>query len=222
LSIITSVATTDPTALGPALARALAQPLAADEATTTDDRILDAALELISAYGIARTSIDDIAARAGVGRATVFRRLKTKDAVVERLLARETQRFLAQLRETIAATNDPADSIVEAFFYVVRYFTTHPLLDRLARMESQALIDALRAGEPSAFELGTEFVARRLRSGQRRGKIPQSDADLLADALVRLTLSYLLIPSRRIDLQDDAAIRAFARTALAPLVTRRS
>ncbi|WP_027008506.1 TetR/AcrR family transcriptional regulator [Conexibacter woesei] len=215
------MATTDPT-LGPALARALAHPAAAGDEAAIDDRILDAALELISAFGAGRTSIDDIAARAGVGRATVFRRFKTKDAVVERLLARETQRFLAQLRAAIAATSDPATSVVEAFFFVVRYFTTHPLLDRLARMESQALVDALRAGEPSAFEIGTDFVAQRLRSGQRRGKIPQSDADLLADALVRLTLSYLLIPSRRIDLRDDDEIRAFARTALAPLVTRRS
>jgi AcrR family transcriptional regulator len=210
----------DPTLL-PALSRALASEGEQGEHAGIDERILDAARDLIAAYGPRRTSIDDIAARAGVARATVFRRFRSKDAVIDRLVTREAQRFLLATREAILAAPDPESSVVEAFVAVVRYAASHPLLDRLARVEPQVLIESLRTGDPSPFELGSAFVADRLRSGQRRGAIPDADADELADVLVRLTVSYLLIPSRVLDLGDEEQIRRFAHTMIAPLVTGR-
>jgi AcrR family transcriptional regulator len=165
--------------------------------------------------------MDDIAERAGVGRATVFRRFGSKEAVVDRMFERELQRFLASISETIAAAPDPAASVIEAFVAVVRLAAAHPLVARLARVEPQVLIESFRAGDPSALELGRAYVARRLRSGQNKGKIPKRNAEELADILVRLSLTYVLIPSTLVDLEDDAQLRAFARSAIAPIVTRR-
>jgi len=210
--------TSDPT-LMPALARALAADSAPREQAQIDDRILDAALELVSAYGPRRTSMDEIAERAGVARATIFRRFGSKDGVIDRLFTREVQRFLGAMSETIAAAPDPTASIVETFVAVVRYVSSHPLLDRLARVEPQILIESLRTGSPSPFEVGCMFVADRLRSGQRRGAIPARDADQIADVMVRLTLSYLLIPSLLVDLENDEQMRTFARATIAPLAT---
>jgi AcrR family transcriptional regulator len=187
----------------------------------TDERILDAALDLVGAYGARRTSIDDIAARAGVARATVFRRFRNKQGVLDALCARELQRFLTSVRATIAAAPDPAASVVESFVAVVRYAAAHPLLERIARVEPQVLIETLRTGDPSPLDLGRTFVAGRLRAGQARGRIPKRDADELADVLVRLALSYILIPGGRVDLGDERAVRAFARSAIAPIVTNR-
>jgi AcrR family transcriptional regulator len=206
---------------GPALQSAFAADPDTELLTPTDERILDAALELIGAYGTRRTSMDDIAERARVGRRTVFRRFGSKERVIERLFTRELRRFLGTVNETIAGTPDAATSVVELFVAVVRFGASHPLVSRLARVEPQVLIDALRAGDPSAMELTLSFIAGRIRAAQHRGNLPPRDADHLADVMVRLALSYILIPSRDVDLDDDQALRAFARSAIAPVATGR-
>jgi AcrR family transcriptional regulator len=54
-----------------------------------DRAILDAALALFVEHGFDNVSIDDIAARAGVGRATVYRRWSSKAALIAEAIASE-------------------------------------------------------------------------------------------------------------------------------------
>jgi AcrR family transcriptional regulator len=46
---------------------------------STDDRITTAAAELLLERGFDKTTVDEVAARAGVGKATVYRRWPSKD-----------------------------------------------------------------------------------------------------------------------------------------------
>ena len=57
-----------------------------------------------------------------------------------------------------------------------------------------------------SFDAGRQFVADRLEPGQ----------EAQADLLVRLALTYVLIPG---PLADEQAARAFARVYLAPIAT---
>jgi TetR/AcrR family transcriptional regulator, repressor for uid operon len=166
----------------------------------TETRILDAALEAVAAGA---STMDDIAARAGVGRVTLFRRFGSKDALMERLYAREVERFLAQVDAALSEFDDPADRIAEAFVACVREGARHPLLATVPR---GAVLEVLSAGDPSPLEVGRRFVAERLE--------PRQEA--AADLLVRLALTYVLIPSQ---LDDEQAARAFARAYLAPIAT---
>ncbi len=52
-----------------------------------DTAIIDATLELIVAGGIDGLSVESVAARAGVGKATIYRRWSNKDELVEDALA---------------------------------------------------------------------------------------------------------------------------------------
>ena len=52
----------------------------------TETRILDGALQSVAAGA---ATMDDIAARAGVGRVTLFRRFGSKEALLRRLYVRE-------------------------------------------------------------------------------------------------------------------------------------
>ena len=56
--------------------------------TPTSERILDAALALAAASGLRHLTMDDIAARAKVGRMTVYRRFGDKQRLLEALGAR--------------------------------------------------------------------------------------------------------------------------------------
>jgi len=162
-----------------------------------DERILDAALEAVAAGA---STMDDIALRAGVGRVTLFRRFGSKHALLQRLYAREVERFLAQVDAALSEFDDPADRIAEAFVACVREGSRHPLLAIVPR---GVVFEAL-AGGP--LEAGRRFVADRLEPGQ----------DAQADLLVRLALTYVLIPG---PLGDEEAARAFAHAYLAPIAT---
>lgn len=62
----------------------------------TDERIIEAAADLLRKRGFERMTVDEVAARAGVGKATVYRRWPSKDdlavAAMERLYALEIPR----------------------------------------------------------------------------------------------------------------------------------
>ena len=169
----------------------------------TETRILDAALGAVAA---GESTMDDIAARAGVGRVTLFRRFGSKEALLARLYAREVARFLERVDVALSEFEDPADRIAEAFVVCVREGSRHPLL---ATVAPGTVLEALAAGDPSPLELGRRFVAERLD--------PPDDA--AADLLVRLALTYVLVPSPEVDVRDAAAARAFARARLAPIAT---
>lgn len=123
------------------------------------ERVLDAATEVFAAEG-PDASIDEIAARAGVGHGTVFRRFPTKDdlmfAVIERRV--EEMRFLA---EEALASDEPG----EAFFGFIRRLAelsmTAPGLHRCV----------VHCGDkPGAAEL-EKLVARLVTRAQRAGAV---------------------------------------------------
>lgn len=199
----------------------LTRALAEDEpgADATEARILDAALREIAARGIRAATVDTIAERAGVGRVTVFRRFGSKERLVELVLARELRRFLASVQRLFTTVEDPGERVVEAFVLCVREARANPLVARPAASEPGLMLEQLSSGSPAPMELGRRFVAAHLRAARDAKLVPELDADEVADVLVRLAISYVLVPSAVVDLSDEARARAFARGVLAPLVT---
>jgi AcrR family transcriptional regulator len=188
-----------PDDLATLLGRALHAPR---EDHSMDERILDGALREVAERGTRAATMDGIARRGHVGRMTLFRRFKSKDELLQRLAVRELRRFLDEVDASLQGLDDPRDRVVEAFALCVRFGARHPLVVRLA---PGAILDQLVRGEPSPLDMGRAFVAARL---------DHPDADAVADVLVRLALTYVLLPS----FPDEEAARAFARERLAPLV----
>lgn len=207
------------------LAEVVAQALEPDDgpAHASDEALLDAALAEVAERGSRGATMDAVARRAGLSRITAFRRFGSKDALLERLAVREVRRFLDSVERTFAEVTDPAERVVEAFVACVRVSHEHPLVARLARREPGVALERLTKGTPSPLELGRLFVAGHVAADRRAAGRPDADADAqaVADVLVRLALSYVLVPSPVVDLGDDAAVRAFARRHLAPLVAAR-
>jgi AcrR family transcriptional regulator len=196
------------------LARAL-DPAVAPPGDATSDRILDAALELCAASGVSNLTMDDVAARAGVGRMTVYRRFGDRAALVETLGVRECRRCLADLDAALDLSAEPAEQVADGFVAAMRIAREHPLLNRLARIEPEAIVAALSADDGALFTLMREFAAARLieNSGLERTAAVEA-----AEVLVRLCISFVLVQDSAVQVEDEDAARAFARRALAPVV----
>lgn len=206
-------AVAEPTSL---IALAL-DPAAAAPLDSTSERIIDAALEVAAGSGLANLTMDEVARRARVGRMTVYRRFGDKDALVLALGVRETRRALAEIAAAVDSTDPIGERVADGFVAALRVARTHPLLVRFARFEPEALLDPLRSDDDTFAWMLREFVASQIR--EQAGAEGAADADAAAELLVRIGVSFVLIPRSAIAYEDESVARELARTVIAPMVT---
>lgn len=183
-------------------------------------RILDAALEEYLAHGLRRTSVDDVARRAGIGRATIYRRFTNRDELVQAVLIRECRRFFAEIAEATEGLPTLADRLVEGFVVGLRNARTQPLLSRMLTTEPEASLPFLTIHGGPALAVVREFLVQQyLASPEARDGSLDMNAAEVAEILVRLSISLVLTQDTCLPLATDEEARATARRYLAPLVS---
>ncbi|MEZ4234800.1 MAG: TetR/AcrR family transcriptional regulator [Myxococcota bacterium] len=145
------------------------------------EAILDAAMQTVRAVGYDSATIEAVAARAGVGKATVYRRWPSK----ELLLVEAVGRFVAGLPtpDTGAVESDLA-ALLASTVAVFRDPDTRPLMTGLVAVmaRSDAIAEAVRGGLHASRHGAFLAVLRR---GVWRGELaPETDLDLAVELLV--------------------------------------
>ncbi|MFE9056352.1 TetR/AcrR family transcriptional regulator [Streptomyces mutabilis] len=190
--------------------------------TETEDpvarRILDAALEQFTVFGLRRSSMDDVARRAGVSRVTVYRRFRNKDKLVEQTLLRENGRFFQLLDSAVAPLPTMEERVVEGFVVALRHTRAHPLFGGLLRLEPEVVLPYLTVNGGSTLSTTVEYLTGHLRRAQQAEGRPDDDPRPVAELMVRVAVSFLLNPAGCIEMEDEDQARAFARRYLAPLL----
>lgn len=198
------------------LARAL-DPQVEPPSDALSERVLDAALALSAASGLRNLTMDEVARRARVGRMTVYRRFGDKERLVEALAVREARRCLAELDAAIGPDAPIEDQIAEGFVTSLRLAREHPLLNRLARLEPETVLEALVEDGGAVFAAARAFLAGRLLASQEAGVLGAVDVDATAELLVRLAFSFVLIQESVLPLDDETRAREVARRLIAPV-----
>jgi TetR/AcrR family transcriptional regulator, repressor for uid operon len=202
---------------GALLARAL-DPSVEPPDDALSARILDAALGLAAASGVRNLTMDDVSRRARVGRMTVYRRFGDKERLIEALAVRECRRCLEQLDVAIGPEAPIEDQVAAGFVTSLRLAREHPLLNRLARFEPEAVLGALLADGGLVFAAARGFVAARLLVSQEAGVLGPVDVEQAAELLVRLAFSFVLIQESALPLDDEEAARDVAKRLIAPVL----
>ncbi|MFI6292250.1 TetR/AcrR family transcriptional regulator [Nonomuraea sp. NPDC050790] len=99
-----------------------------------NDGVLDAARECVLAYGVRRTTLTDVARRAGVSRMTLYRRWPDVRSLVADLMTREWVRVVGELD-----VRDPVRAVVAG----VRALRAHPLLRKIVEADPELLLPYL-------------------------------------------------------------------------------
>ncbi|WP_240810187.1 TetR/AcrR family transcriptional regulator [Actinomadura sp. WMMA1423] len=190
-----------------------------DDVDETRSRVLDAAYAQFCRMGIQRSTMDDVARRAGVSRITVYRRFATKDALVEQVVRREFRRYFDQFLVDIEQAGTAAERVVLGFVSSLRAIRRNPLIGGLIATEPDLLLPSL-IGDGRTLATVRRFVADQLRREQRAGNVSEDlDIEYVAEMMVRISGSLLAIPSHIIDLDDDAQLSALAWRFLVPMLT---
>jgi AcrR family transcriptional regulator len=157
----------------------------------TCERLLDAAIECFLEKGYDETTVDQIADRADVARATVFNHLPEKECFLSAYLERRRALVGELLRNRAAAGVDPVQRLYDTLTILAR-------INEDSVAETQALLLAWRrsSGSPSTEPGTARIFADLVAAGQWAGQF-RADADaeligaLLLDACVGLLLRWI-------------------------------
>ena len=181
-------------------------------------QILDAAVATFQNLGIRRTTMDDIARTAGLGRATVYRRFPQKGDLVRAALTHELRRFLDDLDGKIAGAPTVRARLVEGFVLGVSGVRAHPLLRRLLDTEPNDVLPYLTVAGGPIIAVARAYLAEHIRAGVASGELSTPDPDQTAEIMVRIAHSMVLTPAGRLPCADDEPTRTFASTQIAALL----
>jgi AcrR family transcriptional regulator len=153
-------------------------------ASPSDDGYLDAARSAILAVGWSRTTLTDIARRAGVSRMTLYRRWPDTQTMLADLMTREWGRVVAEAVGSLDPSAGPLRRITEGVVATVRGLRADQLLRRIIEVDPALLLPYLLDRRGRSQELLATALAGLIRKGQRHGSIRDGDADLIARSLL--------------------------------------
>ena len=181
--------------------------------SATERRVLDAAKVCCERWGIEKVTVDDIAAEAGVSRATLYRMFPGgKDVLFDAMRLREMEEFFTRLTEQVAGVDRLEDLVVRLVVTA-----THELRDdqhlalMLASEPGDTVAELTVEGLPRIIRVATLFLAPLVDP-----YLPRREAARMVELLARLVISYFLAPSDHVDLGDPESARTFVRTFVIP------
>ena len=152
-----------------------------------EERILDAAYELLLAIGMRRMTMADIARHAEVSRATLYRRWPNVQAVVAALMTREWTIALVSAFQPDAA--DGRARLVEGVVEVVAKTRVHPLMRKIIELDPEFLTPYLLERRGSSTVAQLEFVEQCLEAGYADGSIQDGDPVWMARQIILVSLA---------------------------------
>lgn len=141
----------------------------------TNDRLLSASRVLFSAQGFASTTVDDIAERAEVSRATFFNYFQGKDAVLEALHSDHLDQLASMVDKLMGSSMSTTDRIVELFEDFALQSMKHPRYLRMVttELERDFAASGARAAHDKRFHVELlRIVTAGLESGEVRVDYP--------------------------------------------------
>lgn len=178
-------------------------------------RLLDAAEACFAQFGVAKTTVEDVAAKAKVSRATVYRYFDGRDEVLLGVLLREAGRFLGKLDKRIKREADFATAIADGVLFTVAAVRADPHLALLFAPDAAGITSEIAGASEALFEYNASFLRPRLEQASASGDLrPGLDVDDAAEWILRTILSLLSVKGPVV--RSEAATRRFLMTFLIP------
>ena len=182
---------------------------------TVRERVLEGALVCIGRYGLARTTVDDVASASGVSRATIYRHFPGgREQLVRDTVAWENARFFARLGTAVAAAPDLCVLLEDALMFARKALAEHAVFQRVVETEPERLLPLLTVEANRILPIIATFLAPFLERERDAGRL-RDGADIAGtgDYIARMVLSCIGSPGVY-DFNDPAEIRLLVREQL--------
>jgi AcrR family transcriptional regulator len=165
---------------------------------------LDAARACILDVGWRRTTLTEVARRAGVSRMTIYRAWPDMPAVLGDLMTREWGEVVARAvadadRDTDRAT--AADRLVAEVVATCRALRDNELFVRIVELDAELLLPYLLTRRGRSQQAIADLTAGRIREGQADGSIRDGKPHAMSRALLLAMHGFVLSLHTMVD--DD-------------------
>lgn len=183
------------------------------------DGYLDAARACILDVGWRRTTLTEVARRAGVSRMTIYRAWPDMPTLLGDLMTREWDRV-------VSAAGEPAGDIADRVVRTVHALRDDELFSRIVELDPELLLPYLLARRGRSQDAVLAQITAGIVEGQAARRIRDGEPVAMARALVLALHGFVLSAHTMVDDEVgqealDRELRALVDRALLPLPDRR-
>jgi TetR/AcrR family transcriptional regulator len=160
--------------------------------------ILDAAMYCLARYGMVKSTLEDIAHRVGMNKATLYYYYKNKEAIFVDALEREGHRFFERACEKFKMASSVAEKVillVKAYHEHFRNRAEFFELDATAMIDNHTLIQKLHQHFRTR---NVDFMADIIQEGIDTGEFNDLDATHTADII------RTILDTRRLEIYSES------------------
>ncbi|MFJ3233901.1 TetR/AcrR family transcriptional regulator [Streptomyces sp. NPDC086787] len=184
------------------------------------DPVLDAVRDCVLAVGVRRTTLTDVARRAGVSRMTLYRRWPDVRSLVGDLMTREwvdaATRAMPEPRPDLPARGQ----IVEGLVHGVEAFRAHPLFRKILDVDPELLLPYVLDRRGASQEALLELLASGLREGHADGSVRVDHPQRQSRSILLIVQSFTLSLRTMTDEDDPDLTPAAFLTELRNILER--
>jgi AcrR family transcriptional regulator len=189
----------------------------ANDSTSGRERVLDAAEACLQRFGLAKTTIEDVARAAELSRATVYRQFGNRDGLLLAVAARDAERTATDAELYLQQFDDVGSWIVEGMLFCLREIPKRPVLSQFLAPQELGAASRLILTSERMLAIGAEMLRPMFEPAHREGLLAEDlDLDSLMEWVLRILMSYLTVPGP--PGRSEESLRQLLRGFLLPAV----
>ncbi|PTR12588.1 MULTISPECIES: TetR/AcrR family transcriptional regulator [unclassified Novosphingobium] len=181
-----------------------------------ETRIIESAYICFDRYGIAKTTMEDIARGAKVSRQTVYRFFSSKDDILDTLCCHEAVKINQLVRKGIQRDANFATTLTDALFIIITEGNKNAILRQIVEVPSFQTLAA--SAQSRSHQLNLTYWKDMMERAAMRGELA---GDLSLEEIVGwLIMMQTVLQFRLADetLEEDKLYRIINRFIVAPLL----
>lgn len=174
-----------------------------------NDPVLDAVRDCVLAVGVRRTTLTDVARRAGVSRMTLYRRWPDVRTLVGDLMTREWIAVATGAMPNPRPDQETRTLIVDGLVAGVEAFRAHPLFRKIIDVDPELLLPYVLDRRGASQEALLALLADALEAGHADGSVRRAPVERQARAVLLVVQSFTLSLRTMTD-EDDPELTSAA------------
>lgn len=176
-----------------------------DQTEDPRDSYLDAARACILDVGWRRTTLTEVARRAGVSRMTIYRAWPDMPALLGDLMTREWRAVATHAAEHPDPQHDTATQIADGVLGAIQQLRDNELFVRIVELDPELILPYLFSRRGRSQQAIIDLLVAQIRAGQAVGALREGDPVTLARAITLACHGFTLSAHTMVDEQTDTA-----------------
>jgi AcrR family transcriptional regulator len=148
--------------------------------------------------------MEDVANEASMGRATLYRHFKDRDALCLSVIEREALIIASEIYPQLKEIDDIGDYIVEGILLAVDAIKANDILYELFKPDSIALSNSLLLVTNRLSLIGIDVLTSMLEPAKKEGTLREDlPVAMMMDWILRILTSLLTVPSEATSTRQD-------------------